>query len=149
TWVDFRQGIDDARALRLLICAINGTSPGPEDGGPPIITIDKTKAEIVPYLGLQTFDEADTGLFFGRDADVQRLIEKLKAARFLAIIGASGSGKSSLARAGLVPALRRNALPGSGEWMMRVFRPGARPLAELALQLVQLRGEALLPSALT
>ena len=149
TWVDFRPGLDDARAFNRLLCAIKGIPPGPEDGGPPVVTDGQTKAEIVPYLGLQAFDEADARLFFGREADVQHLVEKLKAARFLAVIGASGSGKSSLARAGMVPALRRNALPGSDQWMIRVFRPGARPLAELALHLVRLRGEDQRPSALT
>ncbi len=148
TWVDFRSGLDDARAFRRLVCAIKGIPPGPEDGG-PLSPNGKAKTEIVPYLGLQTFDEADAGLFFGRDADIQRLVEKLKADRFLAVIGASGSGKSSLVRAGLVPALRRNALPGSEHWLIRVFRPGARPLAELALQLLQLRGADTPPSALT
>ena len=117
-------------------------------GSSHVATDDRTTAEIVPYLGLQAFDEADARLFFGREADVQRLVEKLKAVRFLAVIGASGSGKSSLARAGLVPALRRNALPGSDQWMIRVFRPGARPLAELALHLVQLPGEDQRPGAL-
>src|SRR5262249_50227705 len=101
------------------------------------------------YLGLQTFDEADAGLFFGRDADIQRLVEKLKAARFLAVIGASGSGKSSLVRAGFVPALRRNALPSSDQWLIRVFRAGAPPRAELALHLVQLSAEGQRPSLLT
>ncbi len=149
SWVDFRPGLNDARALNRLLCAIKGIPPGPEYGGSPVATDDRTKAEIVPYLGLQTFDEADARLFFGREADVQRLVEKLKAARFLAVIGASGSGKSSLVRAGLVPALRRNALPGSDQWMIHVFRPGARPLAELALHLVQLRGEDQRPGALT
>lgn len=149
TWVDFRPGLNDARAFNRLVCAIRGIPPGPEDSGPPVATDDRTKAEIVPYLGLRAFDEADARLFFGREADVQRLVEKLKAARFLAVIGASGSGKSSLARAGLVPALRRNALPGSDQWMIRVFRPGARPLAELALHLVRLRGEDQRPGALT
>src|SRR5262245_46760946 len=148
TWVDFRHGLEDARAFRLLICAIKGLPPGPEDGGPDIAASDHAKTEIVPYLGLDTFDESDAGLFFGRDSDIQRLIEKLKTTRFLAVIGASGSGKSSLVRAGLVPALRRNSLPGSGEWMIRVFRPGARPLAELALQLAQLRDADQDPDAL-
>lgn len=146
TWIDFRPGLGDANAFHRLVCAIRRVPPGPADNAPPT---DQTKDELVPYLGLQTFDEADAGLFFGREADVQRLVEKLKAARFLAVIGASGSGKSSLVRAGLVPALRRDALPGSGAWMIRVFRPGARPLAELALQLVQLRGADQPPGALT
>src|SRR5262249_42005496 len=132
-WVDFRPGLDNARAFRLLVCAIKGIPPGPEDDRRRIIADDDTKSEIVPYLALDALDVVNAGLFLGRDADIQRLAEKLKPARFLAVIGASGSGKSSLVRAGLVPALRRNSLPGSGEWLIRVFRPGAKPLAKLAL----------------
>lgn len=108
TWVDFRSGLDDQRALRRLICAIRGIPPGPDDGGRQSYRGSATG--ITPYLGLDTFDEKSTDLFFGRDADVQRLIEKLKASNFLAVIGASGSGKSSLVRAGLIPALRTNTL---------------------------------------
>ena len=77
-----------------------------------------------PYRGLQSFDEGDAELFFGREADIQRLIEKLKAAPFLAVLGRSGSGKSSLVRAGLVPALRAGALPGSDTWRIELLRPG-------------------------
>ncbi len=89
-WVDFRSGLDDARAFRRLFCAIKGLPPGPEDSDSPKLN-DNAKTEIVPYLGLQTFDEADAGLFFGREADIQRIVEKLKAARFLAVIGASAA----------------------------------------------------------
>lgn len=59
TWVDFRPGLDNAGALRRLVCAIKGIPPGPEDGGPSIITNENAKPELVPYLGLNTFDEAD------------------------------------------------------------------------------------------
>src|SRR5262249_35905561 len=59
TWVDFRPGLDDARAFRLLVCAIKGVPPGPEDGGPLTIANDDAKTELVPYLGLDAFDETD------------------------------------------------------------------------------------------
>ena len=88
-----------------------------------------------PYRGLETFDEEHADVFFGREGDVQRLLEKLKASRFLAVLGPSGSGKSSLVRAGLVPALRRGAVPGSETWQICLLRPGARPLTALAAQL--------------
>jgi WD40 repeat protein len=144
TWVDLRGGLDDEKSFHRLVSAIRGLPPCP-DGG---FQVDQG-SDLIPYLGLNTFDEADAKLFFGRDPDIQRLIEKLKGANFLAVLGASGSGKSSLVRAGLIPALRRGGLPGSKEWMIRVFKPGARPLAELALQLAQLRGEEQRVGALT
>src|SRR5919199_3697842 len=93
-----------------------------------------------PYRGLQPFEEDDAELFFGRDADVQRLLEQLKTTRFLAVVAPSGSGKSSLVRAGLLPALRRGALPGSGTWAPFLFTPGPEPLTTLAAQLVPTSG---------
>jgi WD40 repeat protein/DNA-binding SARP family transcriptional activator len=92
-------------------------------------------ATLCPYRGLQTFDEQDAACFFGRSADVSRLLERLERTRFLAVLGASGSGKSSLVRAGFLPALRRGALPGSDTWVIHVMRPGAEPVKALAQEL--------------
>ena len=78
-----------------------------------------------PYRGLQPFTEDDAALFFGRSADVARLLARLSGKRFLAVVGPSGSGKSSLLRAGLVPALRRGSLPGSDTWAVTSLRPAA------------------------
>ncbi len=93
-----------------------------------------------PYQGMQYFDEKDAGRFFGREALVAKVAGRLIQTRFLAIIGASGSGKSSLVRAGVVPALRRGdrladgSMPplGSDQWDIRLFTPGASPLEALA-----------------
>jgi WD40 repeat protein len=131
TWIDLRGGIESTRPFQLLINAIKGVAPGPDS------QIEK-RDDVCPYRGLLTFDEEHAGFFFGRDADVQRLIEKLKATRFLAVIGASGSGKSSVVRAGLIPALRQGALPESHTWAIRVLTPGAHPLTSLAAQLLRL-----------
>ncbi|MDP8957018.1 MAG: adenylate/guanylate cyclase domain-containing protein, partial [Actinomycetota bacterium] len=88
-----------------------------------------------PYKGLRPFDEADAPDFFGRDALIERLLarlsESVEAARFLAIVGPSGSGKSSVVRAGLLPAIRRGALSGAVEHMVAVMLPGTQPLKEL------------------
>src|SRR5512141_1287513 len=81
-----------------------------------------------PYKGLQYFDETDAGHFFGREELTGRLIGRLHRSRFLAIVGASGSGKSSVVRAGVIPALRAGApladgsMPpsGSAHWSYRV-----------------------------
>jgi len=91
-----------------------------------------------PYRGLQAFDEEHAAFFFGRDEDVARLLEKLEGGGFLAVLGPSGSGKSSLVRAGLLPALRGDALAGSAAWTIRVLTPGAHPLTTLAAHLRQL-----------
>ena len=93
-----------------------------------------------PYPGLVPFEERDARLFFGRDelADqlVRRLVERLDGPGMLLVAGESGSGKSSLLRAGLLPRLAAGALgPGSERWPRRVIRPTASPLRELAMAL--------------
>ena len=108
TWVDFRSGHENGRALQDLIHAIKGIPFGPDV---PI----EPRDDVCPYRGLRAFEPDDAEFFFGRDRDVQRLIEKLKAGRFLAVLGPSGSGKSSLVRAGLLPALTGGALPDVDE----------------------------------
>jgi WD40 repeat protein/serine/threonine protein kinase len=88
-----------------------------------------------PYKGLRAFQEADAVDFFGRDSLIQTLIGQLmmeeEGNRFLAVVGPSGSGKSSVVKAGLLPMLRVNALPGSGQWLIVEMTPGARPFEEL------------------
>jgi WD40 repeat protein len=128
TWVDFRRGLDDTRALQAIINATKGVPVGPE------VPIEPSEG-VSPYRGLEAFGEEHAEFFFGREADVQRLVEKLKGSSFVAVVGPSGSGKSSLSRAGLVPALRRGAVPGSERWKIVVFRPGAHPLDALTGQL--------------
>ena len=91
---------------------------------------------MTPYRGLLPFGESESGWFFGRDADVQRLVEKLKSTQFLAVVGPSGSGKSSLALAGLLPALRAGAVPDSDRWIFETIHPGSRPLESLASALL-------------
>ena len=93
-----------------------------------------------PYKGLRAFDEADAADFFGREALVERLIRRMAEpgpmARFLAVVGPSGSGKSSVVKAGLIPALRRGDLPGSSRWFIARMVPGAAPFDELEAALL-------------
>ena len=79
---------------------------------------------------------------------MQRLLEKLKASTFLAVLGPSGSGKSSLVRAGLLPELRAGALTNGALWHVCVLRPGAAPLTALAAQLAKLAPEQPMGSTL-
>jgi energy-coupling factor transporter ATP-binding protein EcfA2 len=85
-----------------------------------------------PYPGLRSFEAGELAVFFGREAHVSRLVAGLHDRRFLSVIGPSGSGKSSLLRAGLLPALSM-AWPGDvSDWRIAVMRPGERPLRLLA-----------------
>jgi WD40 repeat protein len=128
TWVDFRRGPGSTDALQHLVNAVKGVPFGRPS--PP------TASDTCPYRGLQVFDREHADFFFGREADVQRLLEKLKGNGFLAIVGPSGSGKSSLMRAALLPALADGALEGSERWEAAILRPGANPLGELAAALL-------------
>ena len=129
---------------------------------PATITLDLPDNDN-PYLGLRAFGEADATRFFGRTGLVQRLLERFAeaeefqqevggqnaayrhdrspqpaaSARFLAVVGPSGSGKSSVVRAGLLPALRRGGVPGSERWFIAELTPGAHPLDELELALLR------------
>jgi WD40 repeat protein len=88
-----------------------------------------------PYPGIVPFAEGDSERFFGRDKEVQEVLKRLRLSPFLAIIGPSGSGKSSLVFAGVLPALHRSGLFGSGDWLVRSLRPGRAPMAALATAL--------------
>lgn len=93
-----------------------------------------------PYRGLKPFDEADANHFYGRDALTRRLLDRLAedgpAAGFLAVVGPSGSGKSSVVRAGLIASLRRGALPGSDRWFIATMTPRSDPLEQLRMALL-------------
>ncbi|MEH2149990.1 nSTAND1 domain-containing NTPase [Nostoc sp.] len=96
---------------------------------------------ICPYKGLSYFDctEADANLFYGRTALTDELLEKVRSGNFLAVLGASGSGKSSVVRAGLLYQLKLGRrLSGSDTWQLKIFRPGINPLQNLALAFVEL-----------
>lgn len=84
-----------------------------------------------PYKGLAAFHENDAGDFFGRAAATDELCHALEGSHLLAIVGPSGIGKSSVARAGLVPALRSGRLPGSEFWLITDMIPGSHPFFEL------------------
>ncbi|MEB3294683.1 MAG: caspase family protein [Synechococcales bacterium] len=88
---------------------------------------------ICPYMGLQAFRESDAPYFFGRDRLLEELLGLLEKQSVLAVVGASGSGKSSLVQAGLMAKLRQgDYLPGSEQWWIGRMRPSDRPITALA-----------------
>ena len=85
-----------------------------------------------PFKGLASFEVVDAAYFFGRERLVAELVARLVGASLLGVVGPSGSGKSSVVRAGLLPALAGGVLPGSAELAQVVMRPGEHPSRELA-----------------
>ncbi len=91
-----------------------------------------------PFPGLRSFDYSEHHLFFGREKHIQDLIQKLNQHHFVAVIGSSGSGKSSLIKAGLLPAIHRGRLGNSDDtWFIASMKPGNTPLSNLADSLVK------------
>jgi DNA-binding SARP family transcriptional activator/WD40 repeat protein len=86
---------------------------------------------VCPFKGLATFEVDDAEYFFGREQLVAELVARLVGAPLLAVVGPSGSGKSSALRAGLLPALAGGVLPGSDGWAQVLIRPGEQPMREL------------------
>lgn len=97
-----------------------------------------------PYKGLRAFQVGDEHDYFGREKLIGKLLKRLQEdvenKRFLAIVGPSGSGKSSVVRAGLIPALWRGEIAGSDKWFIVDMLPGSRPLDELEVALLRISG---------
>jgi WD40 repeat protein/class 3 adenylate cyclase len=147
-WRDMGEHLlkDFDRPERLFQLVIDGL---PSDFEPPR-TLDKQtvddaafRGEVgTPYKGLEAFQPQDAEFFFGREELVEDLAERLAKSAFLAVVGPSGSGKSSVVRAGLVPAIWSGAhgLAKNRDWKVVIMTPGAHPLEELAVRLATERG---------
>ena len=96
-----------------------------------------------PYKGLEVFEEEDADLFFGRERIVEDLLGRVKESRSVFITGPSGSGKSSLVRAGLLHTLKKGGLKSSEGWLYETMKPGREPLKELALAFSRLKSPEL------
>ncbi|MGD2100674.1 MAG: BTAD domain-containing putative transcriptional regulator [Acidimicrobiia bacterium] len=88
-----------------------------------------------PFKGLEAFEEGDQADFYGRDDVIESLVGSVAGHGLTAVVGASGSGKSSVVMAGLVPELRKGALPGSDEWFIVRMVPGVDPFDEFHIGL--------------
>ena len=91
------------------------------------------RRELQPYPGLRPFERSESKIFFGRQKQVDDLLQRLKDGKFLAVLGASGSGKSSLVKAGLLPGLEKGYMGELGaNWRIVELRPGDQPFERLA-----------------
>lgn len=89
--------------------------------------------ERAPYLGLSTFTAADADLFFGREKEAERVLNRLRLQPMLAVVGPSGAGKSSFVQAGIVPGLPK-------DWRVFMTRPGAAPITTITTRLIREMG---------
>jgi WD40 repeat protein/serine/threonine protein kinase/DNA-binding XRE family transcriptional regulator len=132
---EFRQALTTGDRRRETEVAI---IPGPRSSVSGLSFAELTN----PYKGLRAFTEADAADFFGRDTLIQALLGRMSEtddlSRFLAVVGPSGSGKSSAVKAGLIPALRRGGLPDSERWFIVEMMPGPHPLEELEAALLRI-----------
>lgn len=120
-----------AEEVSVLLTQITSTfQPKPFDGR-------------CPYKGLDVFEEDDAELFFGRERLVEDLVGRVKESRTVFVTGPSGSGKSSLVRAGLVPALKQGTIKSSEHWLYETMKPGREPLKDLALAFSRLKSPEL------
>ena len=96
------------------------------------------RARTNPFPGLRPFMQEEADLFFGRDRQSDELVRRLASSRFLAVVGTSGSGKSSLVRAGLLPSLESGFMAGAGaHWRMTILRPQDDPMRFLVRAIVE------------
>ena len=123
TWVDLSKAVSvlqQPESLASLRAALRGEA----------IAASTIRAQVCPYRGLEPFREEDAPFFCGRDDAIRDLVAKVQAHAFIVVVGASGSGKSSLVFAGLLPALRKESQTRT--WDVVSFRPGKSPLGALA-----------------
>lgn len=130
TWVDFSVGTNNDIAFKRLVAGILGKASEFEGIALP--------DEPAPYRGLLQFKPEHARFFFGREQEIgpakekPNLIDKLRTNRFVAVVGSSGSGKSSIVGAGLLPRLAQDAIPGSRHWRTITFTPADDPFRSLA-----------------
>ena len=135
SWVEFLESLEDEKEFRRLVWGITGEKPQE--------AADPRYEGVCPYRGLEAFGPDDAKFFFGREnltgwlvSDLRREVRAARGVRFLAVLGPSGSGKSSVVLAGLVPRLMAGAIEGSERWPVAILRPGDDPLKNLATGIV-------------
>ena len=133
SWVEFLKSLDDEKEFQRLVWGITGKKEAE--------AVEPRYEGVCPYRGLEPFGTGDTRFFFGREnltdwlvSDLRREIHAPQGVRLLAVLGPSGSGKSSVVLAGLIPRVNAGAIDGSEQWRTAVVRPGDDPLANLAVE---------------
>ena len=117
--------------------------------GEKIRIVEKEQISSRPFPGLRPFKTSEFLLFHGRDGQAEELINRLSRNHFLAVIGSSGTGKSSLIRAGLIPQLLGGYLKDAGtKWNIAICRPGRDPVENLAISLARVKARSSDPASI-
>lgn len=122
-WLRLAELGNEAELYRLVEAITSGSEPARAR--------TERASSVSPYKGLVPYEEADASIFFGRQDLVDHIIKNLEDSPFLALIGPSGVGKTSVVCAGVIPALRGGAIPGSDRWHYIIMRIGADPVQDL------------------
>lgn len=148
----YETAIEFARALQAVVPSADRVESAAY-GEPTISLTSITEAEEEifapknPYKGLRAFQQSDAVDFFGRSTLIERILDRLRdtgdLSRFLAVVGPSGSGKSSVVKAGVMPRLREGALDSELDWFVAEMVPGTHPLEELEALLLSIATEPL------
>jgi DNA-binding SARP family transcriptional activator/WD40 repeat protein/tRNA A-37 threonylcarbamoyl transferase component Bud32 len=120
--------------MRALRQAVGADVVAVADPAVPFVSTEPIRN---PYKGLRAFRVTDAIDFFGRDALVDELLRAVASNNVVAVVGSSGSGKSSVVRAGLIPALRAGGIPRSRQWLVTDMFPGSYPFEELEAALLR------------
>jgi len=135
SWVEFLGTLDDSKQFGRLLWGITGKKPAAE--------VEPLFHRVCPYRGLEAFGPEDARYLFGREnltgwlvSALRREVKAAQGVRFLGVLGPSGSGKSSVVLAGLVPRLMAGAIEGSERWPVVIVRPGGNPLERLTEKVV-------------
>ena len=146
SWVEFLKSLDDEKEFQRLVWGITGKK-GAE-------AVEPQYEGVCPYRGLEAFRLLDAKFFFGREnltgwlvSALRREVRAEQGVRFLGVLGPSGSGKSSVVLAGLVPSLMEGAIAGSERWPVAIMRPGNDPLKSLTEKVVPLLRKEVRPDS--
>ncbi len=131
--------LEFARAFQTALSGVTSTMPDLGGGTVNVMSLTQVEQDIFqpknPYKGLRAFQQADADEFFGRDELIERLLKRMSVRGsdddFLAIVGPSGSGKSSVVKAGLLPHIKDSALNDERDWYTIDMVPGTHPMEEL------------------
>ena len=97
-----------------------------------------SRQQMQPFPGLRAFERHESRIFFGRQQQIDDLLTRLKQRHFIAVLGASGSGKSSLVKAGVLPSLAKGYMGNAGtQWSIATMKPGIEPFNRLAQSLLE------------
>src|SRR5882724_3969108 len=100
---------------------------------------DRARVLLIPYPGLRPFTETEQRLFFGRTLQINDILQRLEKRSFALVTGGSGSGKSSIINAGVIPALRKKQLSSRSDfWLVATFSPKDQPFRNLATELARI-----------